>query len=153
MLKLSEMCGQYTDFRDHIGELKWLERAAMTTDDEGRHLTAMRYLSNRYIFLAEFAMKSGPMLDPLSGQLLASDELARQARAWLEKAVALNDTEAMKELSLLYRDGRAGPQNIAKALELVTTAAELGDRQAKEWTSPFGWVAAIKRKALRKNQT
>jgi TPR repeat protein len=152
MLALSKMCCGNRDFLDHNAGVKWLQRAAATPDDDGRHLKAMRYLSKEYLFWAEFAMESGPQLDPLSGQLLASNELARQARAWLEKAVALNDTEAMLELSLWYRDGRAGPQDIAKAFELVTRAAELGDGQAREWAS-FGWVGAMKRKALPESQT
>lgn len=53
------------------------------------------------------------------------------ARAWLEKAYAQGNADAMFFLGLMYEHGYGVPQNIPKSMELLDRAAGLGQRYAE----------------------
>ncbi len=113
---LAEIYMQSEDEDDNDHAEEWALKAAQLG-----HIEAMYWLGEGYAFYAKELLEEDPA---------ESKTYFEHAFRWLEQASKLKHPAALLELSNFYRRGDVVEKDLAKSVELVQQAAELGEVQA-----------------------
>ncbi|OTG66630.1 tetratricopeptide repeat protein [Acinetobacter silvestris] len=113
---LAELYMQSEDEDDNEHAEEWALKAAQLG-----HVEAMYWLGEGYAFYAKDMLEE----DPDEAKIYFE-----HAYRWLEQASKFKHPAAILELANFYRRGDVVKKDVAKSIELVQQAAELGDVQA-----------------------
>ena len=114
--ELAELYMQSEHEDDHVLAEEWALKAAQLG-----HVDAMYWLGEGYTVYAKELREADPE---------ESKTYFQYAHDWLKQAAAEKYPAAILELAGFYRRGDVVEKDVAKSVELVQQAAELGDAQA-----------------------